>query len=27
VARSLAQSFWHWLAVSGAQYGVEFVDQ
>ena len=26
VARSLAQSFWHWLAASAAQYGLEFVD-
>jgi sarcosine oxidase subunit gamma len=27
VARSLAQSFWHWLATSAAQYGLEFVDR
>ena len=27
VARSLAQSFWHWLAASSAQYGLEFVDR
>ena len=27
VARSLAQSFWHWLEASAAQYGLEFVDR
>jgi methylglutamate dehydrogenase subunit D len=27
VARSLAQSFWHWLAASAAQYGLEVVDR
>lgn len=27
VARSLAQSFWHWLAASAAEYGLEFVDR
>jgi methylglutamate dehydrogenase subunit D len=27
VARSLAQSFWHWLAASASQYGLEFVDR
>jgi sarcosine oxidase subunit gamma len=27
IARSLAQSFWHWLATSSAQYGLEFVDR
>ena len=27
VARSMAQSFWHWLAASSAQYGLEFVDR
>jgi methylglutamate dehydrogenase subunit D len=26
VARSLAQSFWHWLEASAAQYGLELVD-
>jgi heterotetrameric sarcosine oxidase gamma subunit len=26
VARSLAQSFWHWLTASAAEYGLEFVD-
>jgi heterotetrameric sarcosine oxidase gamma subunit len=26
VARSLAQSFWHWLEASAAQYGLEFSD-
>jgi sarcosine oxidase subunit gamma len=25
VARSLAQSFWHWLEASAAEYGLEFV--
>ena len=27
VARSLAQSFWHWLEASAAEYGLEFVDR
>jgi methylglutamate dehydrogenase subunit D len=27
VARSLAQSFWHWLETSAAQYGLEFADR
>lgn len=27
VARSLAQSFWHWLEASSAEYGLEFVDR
>jgi len=26
VARSLAASFWHWLATSAAEYGLEFSD-
>jgi methylglutamate dehydrogenase subunit D len=26
VARSLAQSFWHWLEASSAEYGLEFLD-
>ncbi len=26
VARSLAQSFWHWLEASAAEYGLELVD-
>jgi heterotetrameric sarcosine oxidase gamma subunit len=27
VARSLAQSFWHWLQASATQYGLEFTDR
>jgi methylglutamate dehydrogenase subunit D len=27
VARSLAQSFWHWLETSAAQYGLELADR
>jgi sarcosine oxidase subunit gamma len=27
VARSLAQSFWHWLEASAAEYGLELVNR
>jgi sarcosine oxidase subunit gamma len=26
IARSLAQSFWQWLTVAAAEYGVQFAD-